>query len=201
MKHYLSVIIVLVGLLVSMPAKAQRFLQFGLKGGVNVASLSFSGDMMKGSNRTGFFVGPMAELTIPVIGIGLEVSALYNQVGAEADFYVDERTNIDQTLKTIEIPVNLKWTFGAGKTLGAYLLAGPQFGFNVGHGSFTESFRLKDRYTTFNVGAGVKLVQHLQVGVNYNFGLGSLSKATVENYDGVIKMKKNGWQVSLAYMF
>ena len=93
MKHYLSVIIVLVGLLVSMPAKAQRFLQFGLKGGVNVASLSFSGDMMKGSNRTGFFVGPMAELTIPVIGIGLEVSALYNQVGAEADFYVNERTN------------------------------------------------------------------------------------------------------------
>ena len=68
-------------------------------------------------------------------------------------------------------------------------------------GRITESFRLKDRYTTFNVGAGVKLVQHLQVGVNYNFGLGSLSKATVENYEGVIKMKKNGWQVSLAYMF
>lgn len=184
-----------------LPAQAQ--FRFGLKGGLNISTLSFSSDLFKGDNRTGFFIGPMAEFTIPVVGLGLDVAALYNQSKGKADYY-EEGISEDKALKTIEIPVNLKWSFGLGSTLGAYIAAGPQFGFNVGSGLFSvgsETFDMKKSYTTFNVGAGVKLVQHLHIGLNYNFGINKMAKAFIDDYEGSVEMKRNTWQVSLAYMF
>ena len=53
MKKILSILMVIACLGIAIPAQAQ--LKFGLKGGLNITSLSFSGDMFKGDNRTGFF--------------------------------------------------------------------------------------------------------------------------------------------------
>jgi len=201
MKKILSTLMVVVCLWIAIPAQAQ--LKFGLKGGLNISTLTFSEDVFKGDNRTGFFIGPMAEFTIPVVGLGIDVAALYNQSKGKANYY-EEGVSQKRTLKTIEIPVNLKWTFGLGSTFGAYIAAGPQFGFNVGSGLFnigSETFDMKKSYTTFNVGAGVKLIQHLQIGLNYNFSINKVAKAVIEDYEGTVDMKKNTWQVSLAYMF
>lgn len=201
MKKILSILMVITCLGMAMPAQAQ--IKFGLKGGLNITTLTFSDDVFKGDNRTGFFIGPMAEFTIPVIGLGVDVAALYNQAKGKADYY-EERASQNETLKTFEIPVNLKWSFGMGSTLGAYIAAGPQFGFNVGRGLYrigSETFDMKKSYITFNVGAGVKLIRHLQIGLNYNFSLNKLAKARIENYEGSVDMKKNTWQVSLAYLF
>lgn len=201
MKKILSILMVIACLGMAMPAQAQ--IKFGLKGGLNITTLSFSEDAFKGDNRTGFFIGPMAELTIPVIGLGVDVAALYNQAKGKTDYY-EEQASQNETLKSIEVPVNLKWSFGMGSTLGAYIAAGPQFGFNVGKGLYqigSETFDMKKSYTTFNVGAGVKLIQHLQIGLNYNFSLNKMGKAHVDNYDGSVEMKKNTWQISLAYLF
>lgn len=93
----------------------------------------------------------------------------------------------------------MKWTLGLGSTLGAYVAAGPQFGFNVGSGHFTENFDMKSCNTSFNVGVGLKLLGHLQAGVNYNFGLSKMAKAVDDAM--TIEMKRNTWQISVAYMF
>lgn len=50
-----------------------------------------------------------------------------------------------------------------------------------------------------NVGAGLKLIQHLQIGVNYNIGASKLANIGDENFEANIR--KNSWQVSLAYIF
>lgn len=200
MKKFLSTFVIFACLWIALPAQAQ--VKFGLKGGLNISTLSFSQDVVKGDNRTGFFVGPMVEFTLPVIGLGFDVAALYNQDGAKAtEFAEGESYSESQTLKSIEVPVNLKWSFGLGSTLGAYVAAGPQFGFNVGSGYFAEAFDMKTCYTTFNVGAGVKLIRHIQIGLNYNFGISKLAKAVSEEYQGPVDMKKNTWQISLAYLF
>ena len=191
MKKIISVLMVAVCLMMAAPAQAQ--LHFGVKGGLNISKLSFSKDAFKGDNKTGFFVGPMAEFTLPIIGIGADVAALYSQTDLGAD---GEKT---MKLKTFAVPVNLKWSFGLGSMLGAYIAAGPQFGFNVGSGHFTESFDMKSCNTSFNVGAGVKLLGHLQAGVNYNFGLSKMARSVDDQM--TIEMKRNTWQISLAYMF
>lgn len=197
MKKMISVLMVAICLMMAAPAQAQ--LHFGVKGGLNISKLSFSKDALKGDNKTGFFVGPMAEFTVPIIGVGADIAALYSQTELAAKGY-----NTDVKLKTIEIPVNLKWSFGFGSMLGAYIAAGPQFGFNIGNKKGFMDYELKKNNTTFNVGAGVKLIRHLQVGVNYNFALSHTATIDVPRAaDGIetIKIKNNTWQVSLAYLF
>ena len=49
------------------------------------------------------------------------------------------------------------------------------------------------------MGAGVKLIKHIQAGVNYNFAWGRTATVIVDSKE--YKAKNNSWQVSLAYIF
>ncbi len=193
MKKIFSALMLMACLCLAIPAHAQ--LQFGVKAGLNVSKVSVSKEIFSPDNRTGFFFGPTAEATIPLLGLGIDVSALYNQYGVD--------TEEGSTMKkSIEIPVNVKWTFGFSSVVGAYLAVGPQFGFNVGHKWFRDVCEFKKKSTSFNVGAGLKLFGHVHVGANYNFAVkdnGIMVKDDNGTYvDG---FKQNTWQVSLAYMF
>lgn len=191
MKKIIGVLMMAVCLMMAAPAQAQ--FHFGVKGGLSLSKASLSMDALKSDNHTGWFIGPMAEFTVPLIGIGVDASALYSQT------YVSTSSHsTNAKLQTVEIPINLKWSFGLGSLLGVYVAAGPQFGFNIGHKSFAR-YSLEKNTTSFNVGAGVKLIRHLQVGVNYNFALKDTGKATVNSE--YVDMKNNNWQVSLAYLF
>lgn len=193
MKKIFSALMLMACLCLAIPAHAQ--LQFGVKAGLNVSKVSVSKEIFSPDNRTGFFFGPTAEATIPLLGLGIDVSALYNQYGVD--------TEEGSTMKkSIEIPVNVKWTFGFSSVVGAYLAVGPQFGFNVGHKWFRDVCEFKKKSTSFNVGAGLKLFGHVHVGANYNFAVKD-NGIMVKNDNGtyVDGFKQNTWQVSLAYMF
>lgn len=197
MKKIFGALMIAVCMGMAMPAQAQ--LHFGVKGGLNLSKVSFSKNDFKGDNKTGFFIGPMAEFTLPIVGIGIDAAALYSQTEMKV-----EGMQPGVKLKTFEVPVNLKWSFGLGSMLGLYVAAGPQFGFNVGNKNI-QSFELKKSNTSFNVGAGVKLIRHIQLGVNYNFALGhtGVLEETLYGTDRgeISKMKNNNWQVSVAYLF
>lgn len=200
MKKIFSAFMVMALWLITIPANAQ--FKFGVKGGLNISKLSVSKDILKSDNQTGFFIGPMAEFTIPIVGLGVDVAALYNQSGVTT--VSGSEGEVNSTLKTVEIPINLKWTFGLGSTAGVYVAAGPQFGFNVGDRIIQDIYEFKKNNTTFNVGAGVKLIRHLQIGVNYNFGLSRVASIIgndeFKEFAGE-KIRNNTWQISLAYLF
>lgn len=201
MKKIISIVAVVACLFMALPAQAQ-FIKFGVKGGVNVSKVTFSEDVFKGDNRTGFFIGPTAEFTIPLAGLGIDVAALYNQTEAKFNGMGSDLTEVEEKMKSIEIPVNLKWTVGLGSTLGVFVAAGPQFGFNVGDGHYAEIFDMKTCYTSFNVGGGLKLFRHIQAGINYNFGISKLAKSISNELGSAAgDMKRKTWQFSLAYMF
>lgn len=50
-----------------------------------------------------------------------------------------------------------------------------------------------------NVGAGVKLIQHLQIGFNYTIPCGD--SFTWKNAGKAIGAKNKTWQISAAYLF
>lgn len=62
-----------------------------------------------------------------------------------------------------------------------------------------ESGRLnkKNAQVGINVGAGVKLLRHLQVGANYNIPLNK----TAEWKEADFSYKTKMWQISAAYIF
>jgi opacity protein-like surface antigen len=194
MKKLLSTLMVIACLALAIPAQAQ--IKFGVKAGLNVSKLHLSKETLSSDNRAGFFVGPTAEFTLPLLGLGIDGSVLYNQFGVDSE----EGTS---TKKSIEIPINLRWTVGFSSLVGAYVAVGPQFGFNVGDRWFDEVCEFKKNTTSFNVGAGLKLLGHLQVGANYNFALkdnGKIHSGDIEDLT-TIGFKQNTWQVSVAYLF
>lgn len=82
-KIFSAFMIAICCLAMAMPAQAQ-LIKFGVKGGLNLSKLSFSKeakDNLNSDNTTGFFFGPMAEVTIPVVGLGVDGALLYSQRG------------------------------------------------------------------------------------------------------------------------
>ena len=196
MKKIFGALLIAVCIGMAMPAQAQ--IHFGVKGGLNLSKASFSNvkENFKKDNFTGFFIGPMAEFNIPIVGLGVDASLLFAQRGIKVS-----EGNEDYTVKQngIDIPVNLKYTIGLGSLAGIYFAAGPDFYFDFAGNKTIEGVKTdkKKAEVGINVGAGVKLLNHLQVGANYNIPLGDTAK--LEGIDGSYKTKT--WQVSVAYIF
>ena len=196
MKKIFGALMIAVCIGMAMPAQAQ--LHFGVKGGLNLSKASFSDvkENFKKDNFTGFFIGPMAEFNIPIVGLGVDAALLFAQRGIKVS-----EGNEDLTIKQngIDIPVNLKYTIGLGSLAGIYLAAGPDFYFDLAGNKTVEGMRTdkKKAEVGINVGAGLKLLNHLQVGANYNIPLGDT--ADIEGTNASYKTKT--WQVSVAYIF
>lgn len=197
MKKVYMFLVVLALMFVS-EAKAQ--INFGIKGGLNVTDMSLSNDVLKSSNRTGFYIGPTVKFTLPVVGLGIDASALYDHRSAK----VEAPEGGSETFKQqqIAIPINLRYGFGLGDLASLFIFAGPQFGFNVGGDIDEINWEWKKSNFSVNVGLGLMLVNHLQVNANYNIACGKTGEIKVpdaveEAFDG----KFNSWQIGLAYYF
>ena len=200
----------LVVLLATMAVAAQAQVKFGVKGGLNLTSMKLSKDVVDKSNQAGFFIGPTVKFTLPVVGLGIDAAALYDQRSAKSD---------GETIKqqSIQVPVNLRYGIGLGSTASIYLFAGPQFGFNIGDKTFSSvdsatkdvtNWTLKSSNLSANVGLGLMLLNHLQVSANYNVAIGktgdfNVFDATTGAVTDAIKgdTKANSWQIAVAYFF
>ena len=199
MKKFLTVVVLFAALMTAVPAQAE--VKFGLKGGLNLTSISLDANAISKSNQAGFFIGPTFKFTIPIVGLGFDASALYDQRKAKSD-------DVDIKQQSIQIPVNLRYGIGLGSTASIYFFAGPQFGFNVGDKtikSVVDEWTFKSSNVSGNVGAGLMLLGHLQVSVNYNFALGKTGELDEYLPGAVNAIKENGklnaWQIGVAYFF
>lgn len=165
---------------------ASAQIDFGVKGGLNVTSMSLDSKVLDASNQAGFFIGPTVKFTLPIVGLGVDASALYDQRSAKIK---DETTNGERTAKQqqIAIPINLRYGIGLGDAASIFFFAGPQFGFNVGDKEQklwgVSDWKLKTSNFSINLGLGATLVKHLQVSANYNIACGTTGE--IEATDAV----------------
>jgi hypothetical protein len=188
MKKVISVLMVTVALMMAAPAQAQLF-KLGLKGGMDFSKLDFDAKSVKDAtdNSTGFFIGPMAEVTLPLVGLGVDGAVMFAQRGKD-----------DLKQQGVEVPLNLKYTIGLGSMFGFYLAAGPDFFFNL-KDIDVKDLEAKKTQVALNLGAGLKLLRKLQVGVNYQIPMGDSFEW--KDAGAVVSAKNKTWQVSLAYIF
>lgn len=200
-------IFMLLAMIVTMTAanNASAQIKFGLKGGVNVTDMSLNSSVFDASNRTGFFVGPTIKVQLPLVGLGIDASALYDQ--REAKIKVGNTTT-KETLRSqaINIPINLRYGWGLSSMANIFLFAGPQFGFNVGDKdqkiNDKSTWSVKNSNFSLNFGAGVTLLSHLQLTANYNVVCGKTSDASIEQLTNKeVRSRANAWQIALAYYF
>ncbi len=192
----------LIVLLVLFSQAVNAQIKFGAKAGLNVIDMKFKSDVVKADNRAGFFVGPTVKYTLPVLGLGVDASALYNRRNVkitDTDSHAEKSTN----LQTIDIPINVRYSIGLGSLASAFIFAGPQYSFNVGkkNEAFNDNeeshrWKWKDATKSANVGLGVTLIDHIQISANYNFQFDKSAK-----YYGIKDGKANSWQIGAAYFF
>ncbi len=195
-------------------SSAQAQVKFGLKGGLNVTNMSLNSEVFDADNQTGFFIGPTVKFTLPIVGLGIDASALYDQRDAKVKVEGDG-ASVESKIKnqSINIPINLRYGVGLGSTASLFLFAGPQFGFNVGDKNqslFEDAaqWRLKSSTFSVNVGLGAMLLSHLQISANYNIACGKTGETTVSEALGTTAQevfskrgRANAWQIGLAYYF
>jgi hypothetical protein len=194
--------VVLLAVAFAMPSKAQ--FSWGIQAGLNMSNISVkdaadnAGTAVK--SRTGFFVGPTVKFTLPLVGLGIDASALYDQREGKAG---------DETIKSqsIQIPINVRYGFGLGSVAEVFAFAGPQFGFKLsGDKDFgVEEWTLKSSNLSANIGIGATVLSKLQAKLNYNIALGKTGEMKGKDAAGVMQeigsAKFNAWQVSLAWFF
>ena len=198
--------VVLMAVAFAMPSKAQ--FSWGIQAGLNMSNVSVkdavdnAGGAVK--SRTGFFVGPTVKFTLPIVGLGIDASALYDQ---------REGKSGDETIKSqsLQIPINVRYGVGLGSIAEVFAFAGPQFGFKLGGdedtsigGTKVSEWTLKSSNLSANIGIGATILSKLQAKLNYNIALGTTGEYK-GNINGVMQeissAKFNAWQVSLAYFF
>ena len=194
--------VVLLAVAFAMPSKAQ--FSWGIQAGLNMSNISVkdaadnAGTAVK--SRTGFFVGPTVKFTLPLVGLGIDASALYDQREGKAG---------DETIKSqsIQIPINVRYGFGLGSVAEVFAFAGPQFGFKLsGDKDFgAAEWTLKSSNLSANIGIGATVLSKLQAKLNYNIALGKTGEMKGKDAAGVMQeigsAKFNAWQVSLAWFF
>ena len=181
----------------AMPAYSQ--IKFGLRGGVDLNSMSFKDVDVSKSNRAGFFIGPTVRVSTPMF-LSVDGSLLYNYRSMEID---DETRSINN----LNIPINLRAGFGL-LGIGAFVSAGPQFTFNLdGDSSFGDAatdlvnMDMKNTQLSLNFGVGVH-VSHFEVGAYYNLPLGDTADFNVVSTTGkAFTSKTNTWSLALTYYF
>ena len=103
----------------------------GVKGGINIASLS-GDDAGDTNSRTGFVGGAFAQADVSD-EFGFRLEALYVMKGATET--VDSlSTPIDVTLKVdyLEFPLLFVFNLASGEKVGLNIFGGPTFAFNIG---------------------------------------------------------------------
>lgn len=203
MRKTILMTLLVAGLTMTTPVSAQMF-KLGVRGGVNYTHVEFSNDEVAKKDRSGFFVGPTLKLALPMLPIGFDVSALYDQ----REFETGESPSMKVKLKQVAIPVNLRITLGSSNSLALYLFGGPQIGFNINDKDKLENqmqtWKYEDSNFSVNVGAGLLLLNAIQVSFNYNIDCGKSGEMTVNDAYQTAKKhdsKANAWQLGAAIYF
>lgn len=194
MRH---ITLLFVALFVALSASAQ--ISFGVKAGMNLSDVSVSspGNLVKASNRTGFYVGPSIEAMVPFLGVGLDASVVYARKGV--DLTILNKT-FQGDISYIDVPINLKWKIGIPNMVGLYMAAGPYLSYAAGNSfkEFKDNFRIDDFDWGLNAGAGIELLGKLQIGANYSWGI---TKSKFRYDDDDFTFRNRGWTLNAAFYF
>lgn len=174
--------------------------RWGIKAGLNFNKLDYkdAAANLEPGNRTGWEAGLMTEFTVPIIGVGADVSLLY------------ARQNLDKATEAVykdkdflDIPVNLKWKINipvVASIVKPMIFTGPDFLVALNKHSI-ENIKSKTCEVGWNIGIGVELLKHLQVQGSYCIGMNNVAKYTGQVNTVDLKAKKNYWTVTAAYLF
>jgi hypothetical protein len=191
-----KIIVILAALVVAINADAQ--IKLGIKTGLNVSDMSFSGkDGIGGSidnmyaNRNGWHLGLAMKVNLP-FHLVLQPELLFSTKNFNIENQTDHSTS-KYILNYIEIPVNLQWGFSIGK-IRPYAEVSPYFSYMIGSNKPLSTLNSWDG----GVGLGVGIdLWKLQISGKYVWGL----KSDIGDIEGFkdVSFNNRSIQISLGF--
>jgi len=165
---------------------AQDF-NFGVKGGINIASISGTYIGVSGlGSKVSFHLGGVAEIPISD-KFGAQVELLYSSQGTQWSFIGSNSLRLDY----VNLPVLAKYNIVKGLSAEA----GPLVGFLVATNAEKEDYNSID--VAIAVGASYKLSNKIFFSLRYNRGLTNINKNEVV----ALNNQNNVLQLSAGYTF
>ncbi len=174
---------------------------FGIKGGLNIANLTYSGDGTTASVKSimGIQVGPVADFKLQE-NLSFNTGLLFSIKGAKTE----GTDGITETLDYLVVPLNLAYKFPINNDAKFFLQAGPYIGYALSGKDkysdgtddikFGEKGGMKRGDFGIGVGAGLEFGA-IVASLNYELGLSNMLD------DATYKQKNKVIQISVAYMF
>lgn len=203
--------------MVAIATTASAQFQFGVEAGLNIQEpSSFSESALKSyvnpDNSLGWFAGLKVKRQF-VSGLGVDGAILFNQMK-------NDMGESSKQLRYIVVPINLRFQIGLGPVAAIYAAAGPQWGVNIGDRDWSVNdiqnvgslykpyYKSAKQNLSVNLGAGVMIMKHIQVGFTYNIPITKNGEALYNvpnNLSDIDEMKSNwrnnSWQIRAAYFF
>jgi hypothetical protein len=194
--NYMKKILLLI-LVAGLVSFADAQIQFGVKGGVNLANLNLSNSGLAGYYKsiTKFNAGVVASIPLSKM-FYLQPEVIFSEQGS----VVPETTNVKFEVNTqyINVPVLFKYLHKSG----LFAETGPQVGFlTAADVSYATKYSIKNSSEpvdfSWAFGAGYKLpCMNLGVDARYNLGLTTMDKSSSSG-----TVKNSVFQIDLFYQF
>jgi|WetSurMetagenome_2_1015567.scaffolds.fasta_scaffold100878_2 hypothetical protein len=205
--------LIAIACIICTPVQAQ--LKFGIRGGVNLSNGNLNSiTNLDTKNYTGYFLGPTLEFTIPFVGLGVDGSLLFNQTGGKYTYTTTNGTfNGNKYQQSFVIPLDLRYSIGLGSLANIFFTAGPSYTWNIGDrdnalavaGQIVNS-NWENQEVAINLGGGIKLAKHLELGVRYCMPVTKSAQYQIQNTNSTELLNDKSyynktWQLSAAYIF
>lgn len=205
MKRLFTTLLVFMTLFTAVMANPFRF---GVTAGMNMTKGETNKDWTPDSEN-GWFAGVQLKATLPVFGLGLDVSALYSQETisiASAATPDDPETD---KLNYLAVPLHLRYDLsipGINLAVVPFVFTGPQAGLTLSKidKAYQDKITTKDLVWRYDLGFGVILLKHLQASYSYSFPLSDTyeGKDFGDKKDQFDEDYKQGvHRISLTYFF
>ena len=185
--------------------------KFGVKAEVGLNNPTFSTSALEVDNMTSYSIGPSIEALFPfaVVDFGLEASLLYNDNRMTVANLTGEGSSGERDVSNryLLLPLNAKVKLGLGSLpLKVFATAGPYAGYliagdEVDLEEIGNDIKAKSFQAGANIGAGVEILNMIQVGVNYRVQLTDNYALDQPNWGDPLNGKTDSWNITAAIYF
>ena len=200
-------VILLILSLSSTPLFSQ--VKFGVKAEVGLNNPSFSTSALEVENMTSYGIGPSIEAMFPfaVVDFGIEASLLYNDNRMTVDNLTNGDGDNDVSNRYLMLPLNAKVKMGlGGLPLKLYAAAGPYAGYlitgdEIDLDQIGNDIQAKSFQAGANIGAGLEILNMIQVGVNYRVQLTDNYSIDTPDWGDPLNGKTDSWNITASIYF
>ncbi len=180
-----------------LPATAQ--VRLGVRGGITVSKLRFDRNVIDSDNRVGYTGGLLLDINIPVVGLGVEASAMYTH----RDNRLSDGNRVFKR-HYIDIPVMARFRLPiphVSHIFAPLVYTGPSFSILFDENA-PDDYKSHKTCMSWDVGAGADLFNHLRLTATYGIGMSKAMSYINRDYNGdEIRGKDRYWTISAAWLF